>query len=128
MFEIACFGDTKNSVWLVSILSLFILAQIFVLPAILDHALVAEATGRTPRVIATLRLFLEEHPGASVDNWVDEEARFMLGEFIKFVHAARRDGLLQHVHSFLRWFFSPSLAMQPPIGTTCCHHISTITC
>ena len=76
----------------------------------------ADATGRTPRMITSLAKFLE--PGATLDEWVDEEARFLLGEFQKFVALAYKEGRLSQVHAFLRWFFSPMLSPQPNIGAS----------
>jgi len=43
----------------------------------------------------------------------------MFGEFQKFVAAAKRDDNMASIFAFLRWFFAPTLSVQPPVGAAC---------
>lgn len=74
---------------------------------------------KSPRTMNRVRVrYLIDHPGLGVDDWVAEESRFFLDEFIKFVQVARRDTfVLNQILSFLSWFFSPTLTWHPPIGS-----------
>lgn len=48
--------------------------------------------------------------------WVEDEARFLGEEFTKFTNVARDEHRLEQVHTFLRWFFSPTIGFMPSVG------------
>ena len=77
----------------------------------------AEATGRTPRVLVFLKQFLEEHPDQGLEDWVEEHTQFLLGEFRKFVKRAKDEDLFEEAVQFVNWFISPpSLDFPLSIG------------
>lgn len=115
MFEAACFGSdpVRPSLHPLGVCSDLI--QIIPLPQALDHKLAAAATGRTPRNIVFLEVYLAQNPGKDIADWTIEYADFLMDEFSKWFNKQTAHDQSRAL-AFLEWHFLPSTGNNPGIG------------